>query len=177
MVALVAAAEWLDGTDRAYALALADCWNERIEEWTYVEDTDLARAHGVRGYYVRIAPPEAEGGLCGRIRVQNREGETVPAAALVGLEFLSLARLGLRRADDPRLTDTLGSSTRCCASRRRAALPTTVIPTTATASTRTEAPSTAMVSAAPGRCSPASVVTPSSCSAATRSPTSRRWRE
>ena len=107
VAALVAAAEWLEGADRAYALALADCWNERIEEWTYVEDTDLARAHGVAGYYVRIAPSHAEGGLCGRVPVMNREGATVPATALVGLEFLSLARLGLRRADDPRVTDTL----------------------------------------------------------------------
>jgi glucoamylase len=105
--ALVAAAEWLDGAERTYALELADCWNERIEEWTYVEDTDVAREHGVAGYYVRIGPPPAEGGLRGRVQVQNREGETVAASALVGLEFLYLARLGLREAGDPRLTDTL----------------------------------------------------------------------
>jgi len=107
VAALVAAAEWLDGTERTYALELADCWNERIEEWTYIEDTDVAQAHGVAGYYVRIGPPATEGGLRGRVQVQNRDGETVPASALVGLDFLYLARLGLREPTDPRLTDTL----------------------------------------------------------------------
>ena len=107
VAALVAAAEWLDGDERTYALELADCWNERIEEWTYVEGTDLAQAHGVAGYYVRIAPPPAQGGLRGRVQVQNRDGETVAASALVGLDFLYLARLGLREVSDPRLTDTL----------------------------------------------------------------------
>jgi glucoamylase len=107
VAALVAAAEWLDGGDRTYALELADCWNERIEEWTYVEDTDLAHEHSVSGYYVRIGPPPAEGGLRGRVQVQNREGQTVAASALVGLDFLYLARLGLREPDDPKLIDTL----------------------------------------------------------------------
>ena len=107
VAALVAAAEWLDGAERTYALELADCWNERIEEWTYVENTDVAQEHGVAGYYVRIGPPPTEGGLRGRVQVQNREGETVPASALVGLDFLYLARLGLRNPSDPKLTDTL----------------------------------------------------------------------
>ena len=107
VAALVAAAEWLDGDDRSYALELADCWNERIEEWTYVEDTDLAHEHGVSGYYVRIGPPPTQEGLRGRVQVQNRGGEAVAASALVGLDFLYLARLGLREARDPRLTDTL----------------------------------------------------------------------
>lgn len=107
VAALVAAAEWLDGDERDYALELADCWNERIEEWTYVADTELAHANGVSGYYVRIGPPPTQGGLRGQVQVQNRDGETVAATALVGLDFLYLARLGLRNASDPRLTDTL----------------------------------------------------------------------
>ena len=107
VAALVAAAEWLDGAERAYALELADCWNERIEEWTFIEGSELAQEQGVNGYYVRIGPPPAEGGLRGRVRVQNRDDETVAASALVGLDFLYLARLGLREASDPKLTDTL----------------------------------------------------------------------
>lgn len=107
VAALVASAPWLDGDDRAYGLALADCWNERIEDWTYVEGTPLAQEHGVSGYYVRIGPAPGRGGLRGNVEVANRGGETVPASALVGLDFLYLARLGLRKVDDPRLRDTL----------------------------------------------------------------------
>jgi glucoamylase len=107
VAALIAAAEWLDAADRTYALELADCWNERIEEWTYIEGTELAHEQGVSGYYVRIGPPPAQGGLRGRVQVQNREGETVAASALVGLDFLYLARLGIRQASDPKLSDTL----------------------------------------------------------------------
>lgn len=107
VAALVAAGSyWLDGAQRAYIHALADCWNERIEEWTYVEETDLARAHGVEGYYVRIGPPPGVGGLRGRVQVANRGGETVAASALVGLDFFYLARLGLRCPEDPRLVST-----------------------------------------------------------------------
>ena len=38
----------LDFRQRDYALSLADCWNERIEEWTFVRDTELSRRHGDR---------------------------------------------------------------------------------------------------------------------------------
>lgn len=108
ITALVAAAVyWLKGAEREYALALADCWNERIEDWTYVAGTELAQTHGVAGYYVRIGPPAGRGGLRGSVQVANRGGETLAASALVGLDFLYLARLGLRRIDDPRLLDTL----------------------------------------------------------------------
>ena len=108
VAALVAAAAyWLKGDERAYAFALADCWNERIEEWTYVTGTELARTHKVAGYYVRIGPPAGCGGLRGHVEVANRAGETIAASALVGLDFLYLARLGLRQIDDPRILDTL----------------------------------------------------------------------
>ena len=107
IVALIAAAEFLEGDERDYVLALADCWNERIEEWTYVEGGPLAPAHGVRGYYVRLGPAVLDGGLRGRVNVKNRNGEWVEAGALVGMEFLYLVRLGLRKADDPRILDSL----------------------------------------------------------------------
>ncbi|MDE3024620.1 MAG: glucan 1,4-alpha-glucosidase, partial [Acidobacteriota bacterium] len=107
VAALIAAADWLEGDDREYVLALADCWNERIEDWTYVAGAELAEHYHVPGYYVRIGPPPVDGGLCGRIPVRNRAGESVPATALVGLDFLYLARLGLRDPHDPRITATL----------------------------------------------------------------------
>jgi glucoamylase len=108
VAALVAAAAYyLNGQDREYALSLADCWNERIEEWTYVRDTPLSKQFDVDGYYVRLGPTSRGGGLRGRVEIKNRRGETISAAALIGLDFLYLARLGLRKPDDPRLLATL----------------------------------------------------------------------
>ena len=108
VAALVAAAHhYLEGMDREYALSLADCWNERIEEWTYVRDTELSQRHGVDGYYIRISPPPEDCGWRGRVQVSNRAGLEMPAEALVGLDFIHLARLGLRSANDVRLRDSL----------------------------------------------------------------------
>lgn len=107
VAALVAGADFMEEPARSYALSLADYWNERIESWTYVRDTPLAQAHGVEGYYVRLAPSAAEAGLRGRLEVKNRGGETLEVNALVSLDFLYLARLGLRSADDPHMVDTL----------------------------------------------------------------------
>ena len=108
VAALVAAANFhLKGQDRDFALSLADCWNERIEEWTYVQGTELAQRYGVTGYYIRISPPPEDRGWRGRVLVRNRPGLVLPADALVGLDFIYLARLGLRSADDQRLVDSL----------------------------------------------------------------------
>ncbi len=107
IAALVAAAPWLDDAARDYALDLADDWNERIEEWCYVAGTPMAADLGVAGYYVRLAPPEKDGGLGGRVLLRNRDGETIPASCLVALDFSWLVRLGLRKASDPRILDTI----------------------------------------------------------------------
>ncbi len=108
IAALAAAALYgfLEGEEAEYALSLADCWNARVEEWTYVEGTGLDRSHGTRGHYVRIAPPGPLGPR-GRVEVKNRTGVSLEPAALVGLEFLALLRLGLRPPQDPRLQDSL----------------------------------------------------------------------
>jgi glucoamylase len=105
--ALVAAAPWLDDSARRYALDIADDWNERIEQWCYVAGTPKAEQLGVAGYYVRIAPPEKDGGLTGRVMLRNRNGETIPVSCLVALDFSWLVRLGLRKATDPRVVDTI----------------------------------------------------------------------
>lgn len=105
--ALVAAAEAFDGSEREYLLSLADSWNECVEEWTYAKDGPYCAEHGVDGYYVRLAPPESEGGLRGAISVRNRAHGEISADGLVGLEFLYLVRTGLRRADDKRIKNTV----------------------------------------------------------------------
>lgn len=107
VAALIAAADFLDGEDAKYLLSLADCWNGRIEEWTYVEGGPLAGPHGVDGYYVRIGPAPGDGGLKASVDLRNRCGVGIPAAALVGTEFLHLVRLGLREANDTRIRNTL----------------------------------------------------------------------
>jgi len=107
IAALVAAEPWLAGDARDYALDLADDWNERVEEWCYVTGTPMAEQLHVDGYYVRLAPPESDGGLTGRVELRNRQGETVLADCLVAMDFSWLVRLGLRQADDPRIRDTI----------------------------------------------------------------------
>jgi GH15 family glucan-1,4-alpha-glucosidase len=89
-----------------YALSLADYWNERVEDWIYVVGGAFAARFGVSGYYVRIGPSPAQGGLRGRVTLANRGGESAPADTIVGMEFLHLVRLGLRAGSDPRIQDT-----------------------------------------------------------------------
>lgn len=106
--ALVAGADlgFLEEPDKRYALSLADNWNARIEEWTYVEGSGLDHQYAIQGHYVRITPP-GQTAMRGKLVVQNRQGEELPIRRLIGLEFLYLVRLGLRPAHDPRIRDTL----------------------------------------------------------------------
>ena len=96
IVALVGGADHLAPEERSYALSLADYWNARIEDWTYVVGGSLSTKHGVDGYYVRLGPSFAQGGLKGRVNVANTAGASLAADALVGMEYLYLARFGLR---------------------------------------------------------------------------------
>jgi glucoamylase len=107
IAALVAGAHhFLDGPEHDYALSLADDWNARIEGWVYSEATALDREHGTHGHYVRIAPP-GETAERGRVQLKNRDGESLRARDLLGMDFLYLVRLGLRAADDRRICDTV----------------------------------------------------------------------
>lgn len=107
IAALVAGSGWLEESERHYALGLADDWNERLESLCYVTGTPLARELGVDGYYVRLAPSDRDGDLTGRVTLQNREGQSIEASALVSLDFSYLPRLGLRSATDPRIRNTV----------------------------------------------------------------------
>jgi glucoamylase len=107
IVALVAAGEFLNPEERDYALSLADCWNERIEEWMYSSGGPLCETHKVEGYYVRLTPPQSQGGIGGRVQVKNRNDGDVAADTLVGMDYLYLVRTGLRRPDNPRILNTL----------------------------------------------------------------------
>jgi glucoamylase len=116
IAALLTAAEFADaaheGDAARYLRETADIWNDSIERWTYVTDTPLAREHGVDGYYVRIAPPNASGATMDKsavVTVKNHprgQGEMI-YSALVSPGALALVRFGLRRADDPRIVNTV----------------------------------------------------------------------
>ena len=104
----------LTSVESQYLLTLADNWNERIESWTYATGGDLDTRYGVNGHYVRIGPPpsgdpNAPWGPRGFAPLQNQPpgSPEIAAEALVGMEFLYLARLGLRAATDQRMLDTI----------------------------------------------------------------------
>ena len=111
IAALVEGSAFVDGPARAFALRLADYWNAKLEDWTFVSDTPLARESGVGGYYVRTMPPEiltnsAAGSAV--IPIKNLAVPLgLPASAQISTDFLQLVRYGLRRADDPRILQSL----------------------------------------------------------------------
>jgi glucoamylase len=96
----------------AYLRETADAWNDSIERWVYVAGSDLARQHGVDGYYVRIAPPEEADAASpheGFVPIKNRPvGENPePAEHIISPDFLALVRFGLRAPNDIRILNTL----------------------------------------------------------------------
>jgi len=105
--ALIAAAPWLSLEEADYSCSLANDWNDRIESWCYVSDTPLARRCAVNGYYIRILPPGSAGNPDAPLEIRNRQGETIAASALVSTDFSYLVRLGLRKADDARILNTI----------------------------------------------------------------------
>jgi glucoamylase len=66
---------------------------------------------GIEGYYVRIAPKSVDGAapFDGTIVIKNQPIETAlrPASATISPDALALVRFGLRRADDPRILNTI----------------------------------------------------------------------
>jgi glucoamylase len=111
VAALVAAAAHLPPPAAAYCLELADDWNASIEGWTFARGTELARQHGVDGYFVRIASPQVLAGapISTPVALLNQPDGTVmvPADEMVGTDFLALVRFGLRLPDDPAVLSSL----------------------------------------------------------------------
>jgi glucoamylase len=114
--ALLAAADMFDACGKTepanYLRETADSWNDQIERWTYVAGTALCAQAGVKGYYVRIAPPDDAGAASpkdGYVPIKNRPPGDAdrPAEAIISPDALALVRFGLRAADDPRIVDTV----------------------------------------------------------------------
>jgi glucoamylase len=111
IAALVAGAGFLPPREAELALGVADFWNSRLEDWTVARDRSPARDLGIDQYYVRVAPAAVvgePGALCRNLQIKNRaDNHDTAAADQVALDFLQLVRLGLRRADDPLVSDTV----------------------------------------------------------------------
>ncbi len=90
----------------------ADAWNDSVDELTYVEGTELAKEHGVKGYYMRITPPERmEKRDVGSLKIlmpNHRFGRKhARARDIISPDALALVRFGLRSPDDPRMLNTV----------------------------------------------------------------------
>ena len=116
IAALLAAADFAEQKGdygiAQYLRETADTWNDNIEKWTYVSDTDLARQAGAKGNYVRISPAstsDPDMSADAFVAIHNRASgrSAAPPAHIVSVDALALVRYGLRSAQDPRITDTV----------------------------------------------------------------------
>jgi len=114
--ALLVAAEFAERTNEPELGALlrdtADAWNARIEQWTYVRDTAIARQVGVDGYYVRVAPSDIDDAVPmsgGHIPIKNQPpgADWARYDEIVSPDALALVRYGLRDPNDPRIVNTV----------------------------------------------------------------------
>lgn len=95
-----------------YLRETADSWNACVEGWLYVTDTELARRLEVPGYYARVltkqtVAPAAPAQEAVRLQGTPERINGISATEMVSPDALALVRFGLRRADDPRIVDTV----------------------------------------------------------------------
>ena len=111
IAALVAGAPFLPLRLRWLALLTADFWNAEIDRWLVAHGGRLADEHAIAAHYVHLAPAailEDDDALERPIPLHNQpHPRALPAAELISLDFLALVRMGLRRADDPLIVDSL----------------------------------------------------------------------
>ncbi len=91
-----------------YLRQTADAWNDSIEDWIYVTDTDLARKAQVEGYYVRITPRPFSEIRAPQEPLRDSSLQSLrEASQMVSPDALALVRFGLRAPHDPRILDTI----------------------------------------------------------------------
>ncbi|HSU85497.1 MAG TPA: glycoside hydrolase family 15 protein [Chthoniobacterales bacterium] len=99
-----------DENTARFALDYADWLSAHVEEWTVTTRGELVP--GQPRHYVRITPADCEDPHAtaqpdtAMLRIANGGGE-YPARNVVGGDFLSLVRLGLRDPHDPIVVDSL----------------------------------------------------------------------
>ncbi len=113
---ILAAADFADAAgaevEARFLRETADAWNDAVDTLTYAKGTDLAKAAGVEGYYVRLTPRSAikrppldhlwlklanHSYLAGRHR----------AVDVLSPDALTLVRFGLRSPHDQRMQATV----------------------------------------------------------------------
>lgn len=111
IAALIDGAELLPHAERGLAHAVADFWNARLEDWCVARGTALGARYGVSAYYVRATPIDilTDDRAMQRVSpIKNHRGALhLAASEQIATDFLQLVRLGLRRADDTLVRDTL----------------------------------------------------------------------
>lgn len=116
VAALLAGAELAEACGEAglapYLRETADVWNDSLERWMYLTDSDWCREYDLPGYYVRVAvrDPAVESERTPElVALRNRPTAeaALPVAHLVSPDALALVRFGLRAPDDPRIASTL----------------------------------------------------------------------
>lgn len=116
VAALLAAADFADLAAEAgladFFRATADAWNEAIDDYTYVEGTNIAKKYDLDGYYMRIAPLSAiEDRSPKRLRIKlpnHMFGDrSRKAVDVISPDALALVRFGLRAPRHPRILQTI----------------------------------------------------------------------
>ena len=113
IAALVEGAALLNGKERECALMVADYWNLRLEDWTWVENTGFARKLGVPGYYLRSLPNDNlthQGAKAEHVLIKNRSLDPgLNAEEQIATDFLQLVRYGLRDPKDHRILASIAA--------------------------------------------------------------------
>jgi glucoamylase len=113
---LLAAADFADTAGAAgeaeFLRETADAWNDAVDTLTYARDTDLAKAAGVEGYYLRITPKSAIkriplDKLWLKLANHGVLGGRRLAVEVLSPDALALVRFGMRSAQDPRIQATV----------------------------------------------------------------------
>jgi len=90
----------------------ADAWNDAVDTLTYAQGTDLAKAAGVEGYYLRITPKNAIkriplDKLWLKLAKHGYLGGRRRAVEVLSPDALALVRFGMRSPHDPRMQATV----------------------------------------------------------------------
>ena len=109
VIAAQAAQDQGDPVLANYLLETADAWNAQVENWTWCENSRLARSLDLPGYYARLIPASEKGAPRSTDTYSLANSATqmeVEAREIVSPDVWGLVRYGLRAADDPRVAAT-----------------------------------------------------------------------